>query len=133
MKNCTICKIVNGDIESLTIFENKNIIAFLPLEMEVYGHTIIAPKKHYVTFLKIPSDLVIEIHEGIKLVMDHYKNIIDVDSFNLLSANGQAAQQSILHFHFHVLPRKLNDNVDAWPKLPGCTDNRNSIYKKLKF
>ena len=29
------------------------------------------------------------------------------------------AQQSVGHFHVHVLPRWRDDRVDAWPKLPG--------------
>nr|WP_255533734.1 HIT family protein [Reinekea sp. G2M2-21] len=37
--------------------------------------------------------------------------------FNILNATGVSAQQSIDHLHFHILPRREGDGIDAWPVL----------------
>jgi histidine triad (HIT) family protein len=38
----------------------------------------------------------------------------NAQGINILNANKEAAQQSIFHLHFHIIPRYLNDNLDLW-------------------
>ena len=45
-KNCTFCKIVNGDISARIISQNDNVIAFLDAFPLSVGHTLIIPKIH---------------------------------------------------------------------------------------
>ncbi|MFP4038605.1 MAG: HIT domain-containing protein, partial [Candidatus Nanohaloarchaea archaeon] len=40
----------------------------------------------------------------------------EIDGVNLLNASGESAQQSISHFHFHLVPRKEGENLDLWPE-----------------
>jgi len=47
MKDCIFCKINNKQEPALIILENKYIMCLLPIKMEVPGHTIIIPKKHF--------------------------------------------------------------------------------------
>lgn len=35
---------------------------------------------------------------------------------NLLHAAGKDAQQSVFHFHFHLIPRHAGDGMDWWVK-----------------
>ena len=46
-KNCTFCKIVNGNISARIISQNDNAIAFLDAFPLSVGHTLIIPKRHY--------------------------------------------------------------------------------------
>jgi histidine triad (HIT) family protein len=46
-------------------------------------------------------------------------------------AGGPEAQQSISHFHIHVLPRWRDDGVDAWPRLPGNAGNVDDDFRAL--
>ena len=45
--NCVFCKIVNGEIDSVKIWENNEFLAILDIAPVVKGMTIIMPKKHY--------------------------------------------------------------------------------------
>ena len=44
---CIFCKIINEEIPSYTIYEDDKVKAFLDIEPDVNGHTLIIPKKHY--------------------------------------------------------------------------------------
>lgn len=50
---------------------------------------------------------------------------------DLLHSSGKGGQQSMPHFHFHLLPRFKNDKLNTWPKLPKTTTDRNELWKKL--
>ena len=51
----------------------------------------------------------------------------------VLNASGESAGQSVPHFHIHIIPRKNNDGIDAWPKFDGAKDEVPETWKKLKL
>ena len=46
MADCIFCKIIKGEIPCYKIYENKEVFAFLDIENDVPGHTLVVPKKH---------------------------------------------------------------------------------------
>ena len=51
MEDCVFCKIVNGKIPSVKIYEDKNFIAILDKFPNVKGMTLIIPKKHFDSYV----------------------------------------------------------------------------------
>ncbi|MBA7670823.1 hypothetical protein ES703_78970 [subsurface metagenome] len=47
MDNCQFCQIIDRQIPSWIVYENEKVIAFLPEQLEAYGHALVAPKQHY--------------------------------------------------------------------------------------
>jgi len=47
--------------------------------------------------------------------------------------SGEDGQQSVFHFHFHILPRFKNDKLNTWPKLPKIKVDPNELLEKLKI
>ena len=45
--DCLFCKIINGDIPCFKIYENDDVLAFLDINPDADGHTLIIPKKHF--------------------------------------------------------------------------------------
>jgi diadenosine tetraphosphate (Ap4A) HIT family hydrolase len=43
-----------------------------------------------------------------------FRQTLGAAGFNILAANGKAAQQSVFHTHFHVIPRSPGDGLDLW-------------------
>ena len=113
------------------IYENDKVICFLPKELEVYGHTLIVPKKHYADLYDIPEDVLCDLVKVTKKLTLTYKKKINATGMNLIHASGVDGQQSVFHFHFHLLPRFKNDNLNTWPKLPKVKIDKNELLKKL--
>jgi histidine triad (HIT) family protein len=52
---------------------------------------------------------------------------------NLIQANGPGAQQSVRHFHVHVLPRKLGDQLKLnWGVKPGDSETIAALAEKIR-
>ena len=129
---CLFCKIIDGSEPAQIVLKNTSVIAFFPRIMNSKGHMIIAPIQHYVNILDIQEDVLSSLLETIKFLSNHCRGTLGASGFNVLHASGESAQQSINHFHFHLLPRYQDDNLDAWPNLPAWTGNSVELLKILR-
>ncbi len=55
-KDCTFCKIVNGEIPAYIIYKDKNYIAFLDIFPNIKGQTIVVTRKHIGSYAFDMSD-----------------------------------------------------------------------------
>ncbi len=111
MENCIFCKIIKGDIPNYKIYEDENVLAFLDISKDIYGHTLVLPKKHYKNILDIPENELNNIMNTVQKISKHYVDNCGFDGVNTFNNNEECAGQSVMHLHFHVIPRKNNDGV----------------------
>lgn len=113
---CVFCKIVNGDIPSFKIYENDYVICFLDINASSKGHTLIVPKKHFDNIFDIDEEYSTEIMKAIKVVTNKLKEKLHVENVNIINNSGELAGQTVMHIHFHVIPRYKNDGIVISPK-----------------
>ena len=123
---CIFCEIVAGNASAHIVYENEWCIAFTPLNVEIDDHLIVIPRQHYENILDIPEDVLSQVNSFTKKICTRLQEIAGYSGFNILHASGVDAQQSVNHFHQHILPRRSGDDINAWPNLPGgrATINR---------
>ena len=107
---CVFCKIINGEIPSFKIYETEDLIAFLDISQATKGHTLIVPKKHYENLLALDDEMLKKISVAQKEVANILSNKLGTNSFNFVNNCGATAGQSVMHVHFHVIPRYVNDD-----------------------
>ena len=49
MTDCLFCKMVNGDIQADTVYEDDDVLAFNDINPQAPAHVLIIPKKHIAT------------------------------------------------------------------------------------
>ena len=133
MNDCVICQLVDKELPSWVIYEDENVICFLPLEVEAFGHTVIAPKPHYADLFSVPTEILTSILAIVQKIALHYQTAIGAAGINLLHASGSTAQQSVPHLHIHLIPRFENDGLDAWPNFPKTQYDKDELLKKLRL
>ena len=73
-------------------------------------HCLIIPKRHIKDYFDLSNDELVACNDLLKIVK---KEIIDKDplvkGFNLGTNIGTVSGQSILHCHFHLIPRREGD------------------------
>ena len=132
-ENCIFCKIIKGKIPSYKIYEDEYTYAFLDIASDVEGHTLVVPKKHCVNILDCDKEILTHVYAVVQKIANHYVNNCGYEGINTLNANGKAAQQSVFHYHVHIIPRKEDDNIDAWPFKDKLDINMVDIQNKLKI
>ena len=131
MNSCKFCQIVSRQIPARIIYENKKVISFFPKKLEIYGHTLIAPKQHYADLYDIPQGILCELIKVLKKITLAYKEKINASGMNLMHASGIDGQQSVFHFHIHLIPRYKDDGFDIWPKSDYKELNLDEIKNKI--
>ena len=106
--NCIFCKIVSGEIPSVKIYEDEDVLAFLDISQTTKGHTLVIPKMHYDTFLSTPKDLMHKVYNVAQTIGQSQIRNLHAKGVNILSNCYAAAGQTVMHFHVHVIPRYKN-------------------------
>lgn len=113
MKDCIFCKIINGDIPSMKIYEDDICLAYLDIKPDSDGHTLVIPKKHYKDIYDIPNNTLSHIYDVSKKIMKILEEKLGCNGFSLLQNNGSV--QEVKHYHLHIKPyydsRKSNELI----------------------
>lgn len=131
--DCVFCKIINGEIPSMKIYEDEDTLVFMDIAKDVDGHMVAIPKKHIKNILDCDADTLCRLMNTVKKVANHCVDKCNYDGVNLLNASDESAGQSVPHFHIHIIPRKLNDKIDAWPVFNGANFEIEEVYNKIKL
>ena len=131
--DCIFCKIVNGDIPSWKVYEDEHTMVFMDIAKDVDGHMVAIPKKHVNNILDCDEDTLNCLMATVKKVANYCVDKCGYDGVNLLNASDESAGQSVPHFHIHIIPRRKNDDVDAWPNFDGAHHEIEEIYEKIKI
>ena len=103
--NCIFCNIVKGEIPSYKITENEDFLAILDISQLVTGHTIVIPKKHFVSFTDVED--VDDYFEFATDIAKHYK-----DTLGFKYVDVMVLGRGVPHAHIHLLPH--NDDNPEW-------------------
>ena len=101
--DCVFCKIVKGEIPSYRIYDDDKIMAFLDINPNTPGHTLIIPKEHTTDLNSISNETLFYIMEKARDIANLVVSKMEADGYTLLQNNGII--QDVKHFHLHIIPR----------------------------
>ena len=110
--DCIFCKIAAGEIPSATVYEDDDFRAILDLGPAAKGHTLVIPKSHSDNLLSVEPDTAAKALKVISKTANAIKEALGCDGINVVQNNGEAAGQTVMHLHFHIIPRYRNDSVN---------------------
>lgn len=98
------CDIANGD--GPFIFERPDVVAIVPLNPVTAGHVIFIPKAHVPDACVDPS-IAGDVMEAAAWYVAEQEPI----NANIITSIGEAATQTVMHLHVHVVPRRPGDGL----------------------
>lgn len=108
-ENCIFCKIANGEIPSKAIYEDEDFKVILDLGPATKGHALILPKEHAANLYELPDETASKVMVLAKKLGKQMVDNLKADGLNLVQNNGEAAGQTVTHFHLHLIPRYRDD------------------------
>ena len=132
--DCIFCKLANGVIPTNTIYEDDSFRVILDLGPATKGHALILPKNHFANIYEIPEDVAGDVMKLAKKMATHMTEKLNCDGFNLVQNNGEAAGQTVFHFHYHLIPRYKDDNQHIlWEATSPSAEELEELKNLLKM
>ena len=109
MDKCIFCGIEKAIDKKRIIYEDSTWLAILDGYPVSEGHTLLIPKRHCETYFDLNF---IEL-ESVGVTIGVIKRLLDTkykpDSYNIGINCGEAAGQTVMHCHIHIIPRYNGD------------------------
>jgi histidine triad (HIT) family protein len=112
--DCLFCGIVAGDVAAQVVDSDEHTVAFMDINPATRGHALVVPRTHSADLFEISDEDLDHTMRAARRLAAKIRAALEPDGFNILNSCGEAAWQTILHFHLHVIPRYHDDPL----KLP---------------
>ena len=131
--DCIFCRLANGDIPTNALYEDDIVKAIFDLSPASMGHIIILPKEHFDNLYSIDEETAAHVFKVATRLAKAIKEALNCDGMNILQNNGEIAGQTVFHFHMHIIPRYLGDNVKfSWNQGEISEDEIKDLKKKIQ-
>lgn len=130
--NCIFCAIAAGEIPSFKVYEDDLVLAYLDINPFSKGHTLVIPKAHSSGLLDTSDETLAALVARVKKVAAHLKAVLPCDGFNILQNNGEAAGQTVMHIHFHIVPRYGNEPL-SFESHKGDMDELKALAERIRM
>ena len=132
-EECIFCKIIAGEIPSFKLYEDDDTLAFLDIHPTHEGHCLVIPKSHAENLFAISDTSLAATAKTAQRVAQALEATLSLKGLNLLQCNGEAAAQSVFHFHLHLIPREIGDNLKMnWEIVPGDLQALEAMAKRIR-
>ena len=120
--DCIFCKLANGEIPTNALYEDDIVKVIFDANPAAKGHVLILPKEHFDDIYGMDDETAAYVFKVALKISKAYRKALDFDGLNIVQNNGEAAGQTVFHFHMHIIPRIKGDTVKVgW--VPGTADN----------
>ncbi|MBW2999701.1 HIT family protein [Candidatus Woesearchaeota archaeon] len=102
-KKCFFCQIQEEGTKFIA--ENKGFYSIYDEKPVSQGDALVVPKRHVSSILELKDEEILGMHECIKKTRKIIKKRFNPDGYNMGVNEGEAADQTMFHFHFHIIPR----------------------------
>ena len=133
-ENCIFCKLANGEIPTATLYEDEDFRVILDARPAAKGHALIIPKEHYANLYELDDELAAKVLVLAKKMITKLTEILGCDGYNIVQNNGEAAGQTVFHFHLHMIPRYKDDGVGIGWKMGELVDeDKEELLAKMRW
>ncbi|KAA8922280.1 HIT family protein [Thermoplasma sp.] len=128
--SCVFCNEIISKRNAAIVAENDMVIAFMDNAPVEPGHILVIPKEHFENIFDIDNRYYLEVQLMAKRVAKAAMKAMGADGINIGQNNGWCANQRVMHFHVHVIPRWC-DKPFKWGRLNVSFEELVDTAKKI--
>ena len=132
-EKCIFCKIANGEIPSRTVYEDDLFRVILDLGPATKCHALILPKDHAANLYELPDETAAKAMVLAKKLAKEITEKLNADGLNVIQNNGEAAGQTVMHYHLHLIPRYKEDGQHIlWEPTEPAAEELDAVLEQLE-
>lgn len=99
-------RILRGQIPSVKVWEDDDVLVFMDVFPQSEGHTLVIPKRSQArNLLEIAPDDLAKVVAATRRTARAIEKALKPEGFAIFQYNGEAGGQTVFHLHFHIVPR----------------------------
>ncbi|MBV9866776.1 MAG: HIT family protein [Abitibacteriaceae bacterium] len=117
---CPFCLFVRGvenenvlSVQSDLVYSDEVVTALISAHQWAnnQGHVLIIPNQHFENLFDLPLAVATQIQGVARRLALVMKKVYNCDGISTRQHNEPAGNQDVWHYHLHLFPRYLNDNL----------------------
>jgi histidine triad (HIT) family protein len=117
-------EIIQGELPCYKIYEDERTFAFLDIEPEAPGHTLVIPKAEVDKVYDLSDEDYQAVWATVKMLAKHFEEVLGERT--MIKVVGT----DVPHAHVHVLP--VNENWAGDPRLKMTPEEMEAMAEKLR-
>lgn len=99
-------KILRGDMPSVKVWEDDDVLAFMDVFPQSEGHVLVVSKTSTArNILEIEPEALARLTAAVQRTGRAVEKALKPEGLSLMQFNGDAGGQTVFHLHFHIVPR----------------------------
>ena len=99
-------KILRGEIPSVKVWEDDDVLAFMDVFPQSEGHVLVVSKTSTArNILEIEPETLAKLTAAVQRTARAVEKALKPEGLSLMQFNGDAGGQTVFHLHFHIVPR----------------------------
>ena len=99
-------KILRGDMPSVKVWEDDDVLAFMDVFPQSEGHVLVISKTSTArNILEIEPQALARLTAAVQRTARAVEKALKPEGISLMQFNGDAGGQTVFHLHFHIVPR----------------------------
>ncbi|MDV7186966.1 HIT family protein [Lutibacter sp. TH_r2] len=121
-------KIINGEIPSYKVAENENFYAFLDINPNARGHTLVVPKKEVNRLFDLDEDLYNGLMSFSREIAKSMEKVIKCDRIGMAVIGLE-----VPHVHVHLIPLNEMEDIQFTKKVKMEPHEFDAIAKSIAY
>lgn len=108
---CVFCEIAAGRAPAARVFEDASTLALMDIAPAARGHVLVITREHFETLYELSAEAVQDVALTARRVALALRATLQPDGLSVIQSNGAAANQTVPHYHVHLIPRRTSEGL----------------------
>ncbi len=105
-------QIIRGDAPCYKLYEDDDVLAFLDVFPQSYGHALVIPKRSAAcNILDVDTEALCKVMAVAQKLTQVIVDELKPEGVQIAQFNGAPAGQTVFHIHVHIVPRYSGESL----------------------
>jgi len=105
-------QIIRGDAPCYKLYEDDDVLAFLDVFPQSFGHTLVIPKRSAArNILEVDTGALGKVMTVVQTLTRAIVEELEPAGVQIAQFNGAPAGQTVFHIHMHIVPRYAGEGL----------------------